>query len=438
MSLITEIHARQVLDSRGNPTVEVEVYTESGAMGRAIVPSGASTGEYEAVELRDGDKTRYLGKGVLKAVANVNEKIAPELVGCDVFDQVGIDKAMIALDGTKNKGNLGANAILGVSLAVAKAAADELGLPLYRYVGGVNAKILPVPMMNIINGGAHSDAPIAFQEFMIQPVNADSFATAIRMGAEIFHNLKKLIHDRGLSTAVGDEGGFAPTFKGTEDALDTIMAAIQAAGYTPGTDVTLALDCASSEFYKDGVYDYTVYEGANGAKRTSEQQAEYLASLVAKYPIMSIEDGMDQNDWEGWKMLTDKIGDRCQLVGDDLFVTNVERLEKGIKAGVANALLVKVNQIGSLTETIDAVEMAHRAGYTTVMSHRSGESEDATIADLAVALNCGQIKTGSASRSDRMAKYNQLLRIEDQLGDVAQYPKFNAFKVNFQYKSTEE
>ena len=438
MSLITEIHARQVLDSRGNPTVEVEVYTESGAMGRAIVPSGASTGEYEAVELRDGDKTRYMGKGVLKAVANVNEKIAPELVGCDVFDQVGIDKAMIALDGTKNKGNLGANAILGVSLAVAKAAADELGLPLYRYVGGVNAKILPVPMMNIINGGAHSDAPIAFQEFMIQPVNADSFATAIRMGAEIFHNLKKLIHDRGLSTAVGDEGGFAPTFKGTEDALDTIMAAIQAAGYTPGKDVTLAMDCASSEFYKDGVYDYTVYEGANGAKRTSQQQAEYLASLVAKYPIMSIEDGMDQNDWEGWKMLTDKIGDRCQLVGDDLFVTNVERLEKGIKAGVANALLVKVNQIGSLTETIDAVEMAHRAGYTTVMSHRSGESEDATIADLAVALNCGQIKTGSASRSDRMAKYNQLLRIEDQLGDVAQYPKFNAFKVDFQYKADEK
>jgi len=435
MSLITEIHARQVLDSRGNPTVEVEVYTESGAMGRAIVPSGASTGEYEAVELRDGDKSKFMGKGVLKAVANVNEKIAPELIGCDVFDQVGIDKAMIALDGTKNKGKLGANAILGVSLAVAKAAADELGLPLYRYVGGVNAKVLPVPMMNIINGGAHSDAPIAFQEFMIQPVNADSFATAIRMGCEIFHNLKKLIHDRGLSTAVGDEGGFAPTFKGTEDALDTIMAAIEAAGYKPGKDVTLAMDCASSEFYKDGVYDYTVYEGEKGAKRTSKEQAEYLASLVAKYPIMSIEDGMDQNDWEGWKMLTEKIGDRCQLVGDDLFVTNVERLEKGIKAGVGNALLVKVNQIGSLTETIDAVEMAHRAGYTTVMSHRSGESEDATIADLAVALNCGQIKTGSASRSDRMAKYNQLLRIEEQLGDAAQYPCFKAFKVDFQYKA---
>ncbi len=434
MSLITEIHARQVLDSRGNPTVEVEVYTEAGAMGRAIVPSGASTGEYEAVELRDGDKKKYMGKGVLKAVANVNEKIAPELIGCDVFDQVGLDKAMIALDGTKNKGKLGANAILGVSLAIAKAAADELGLPLYRYVGGVNAKVLPVPMMNIINGGAHSDAPIAFQEFMIQPVNADSFATAIRMGAEIFHNLKKLLHDRNLSTAVGDEGGFAPTFKGTEDALDTIMAAIKAAGYKPGKDVTLAMDCASSEFYKNGVYDYTVYEGKSGAKRSSKQQAEYLASLVEKYPIMSIEDGMDQNDWEGWKMLTDKIGDRCQLVGDDLFVTNVERLEKGIKGGVANSLLVKVNQIGSLTETIDAVEMAHRAGYTTVMSHRSGESEDSTIADLAVALNCGQIKTGSASRSDRMAKYNQLLRIEDQLGDAAQYPGFKAFKVDFKFK----
>ena len=434
MSLITEIHARQVLDSRGNPTVEVEVYTEAGAMGRAIVPSGASTGEYEAGELRDGDKKKYMGKGVLKAVANVNEKIAPELIGCDVFDQVGLDKAMIALDGTKNKGKLGANAILGVSLAIAKAAADELGLPLYRYVGGVNAKVLPVPMMNIINGGAHSDAPIAFQEFMIQPVNADSFATAIRMGAEIFHNLKKLLHDRNLSTAVGDEGGFAPTFKGTEDALDTIMAAIKAAGYKPGKDVTLAMDCASSEFYKNGVYDYTVYEGKSGAKRSSKQQAEYLASLVEKYPIMSIEDGMDQNDWEGWKMLTDKIGDRCQLVGDDLFVTNVERLEKGIKDGVANSLLVKVNQIGSLTETINAVEMAHRAGYTTVMSHRSGESEDSTIADLAVALNCGQIKTGSASRSDRMAKYNQLLRIEDQLGDAAQYPGFKAFKVDFKFK----
>ena len=434
MSLITEIHARQVLDSRGNPTVEVEVYTEAGAMGRAIVPSGASTGEYEAVELRDGDKKKYLGKGVLKAVANVNEKIAPELIGCDVFDQVGLDKAMIALDGTKNKGNLGANAILGVSLAVAKAAADELGLPLYRYVGGVNAKVLPVPMMNIINGGAHSDAPIAFQEFMIQPVGAADFATAIRMGAEVFHNLKKILHDRNLSTAVGDEGGFAPTFKGTEDALDTIMAAIEAAGYKPGKDVTLAMDCASSEFYKNGIYDYTVYEGKGGAKRTSKEQAEYLASLVAKYPIMSIEDGMDQNDWEGWKILTDLIGNRCQLVGDDLFVTNVERLEKGIKAGVANSLLVKFNQIGSLTETIEAVEMAHRAGYTTVMSHRSGESEDATIADLAVALNCGQIKTGSASRSDRMAKYNQLLRIEDQLGESAKYLGLGAFKVDFQYK----
>ena len=431
MSVITEIHARQVLDSRGNPTVEVDVYTEAGAMGRAIVPSGASTGEYEAMELRDGDKSQYMGKGVLKAVANVNEKIAPELIGCDVFDQVALDKAMIALDGTKNKSNLGANAILGVSLAAAKAAADELGMPLYRYVGGTNAKVLPVPMMNIVNGGSHSDAPIAFQEFMIQPVKADSFATAIRMGSEIFHNLKKLLHDRNLSTAVGDEGGFAPTFNGTEDALETIIKAIEAAGYKPGEEVTIALDCASSEFYEDGVYDYTKFEGEKGAKRTSAQQAEYLAELVSKYPIMSIEDGMDENDWEGWKILTEKIGGRCQLVGDDLFVTNVERLKNGIDKGIANSLLVKVNQIGSLTEAIDAVEMAQRAGYTTVMSHRSGESEDATIADLAVALNCGLIKTGSASRSDRMAKYNQLLRIEEQLGDAAIYPQFDAFKVNF-------
>ena len=391
MSVITEIHARQVLDSRGNPTVEVDVYTEAGAMGRAIVPSGASTGEYEAMELRDGDKSQYMGKGVLKAVANVNEKIAPELIGCDVFDQVALDKAMIALDGTKNKSNLGANAILGVSLAAAKAAADELGMPLYRYVGGTNAKVLPVPMMNIVNGGSHSDAPIAFQEFMIQPVKADSFATAIRMGSEIFHNLKKLLHDRNLSTAVGDEGGFAPTFNGTEDALETIIKAIEAAGYKPGEEVTIALDCASSEFYEDGVYDYTKFEGEKGAKRTSAQQAEYLAELVSIYPIMSIEDGMDENDWEGWKILTEKIGGRCQLVGDDLFVTNVERLKNGIDKGIANSLLVKVNQIGSLTEAIDAVEMAQRAGYTTVMSHRSGESEDATIADLAVALNCGQI-----------------------------------------------
>ena len=376
MSVITEIHARQVLDSRGNPTVEVDVYTEAGAMGRAIVPSGASTGEYEAMELRDGDKSQYMGKGVLKAVANVNEKIAPELIGCDVFDQVALDKAMIALDGTKNKSNLGANAILGVSLAAAKAAADELGMPLYRYVGGTNAKVLPVPMMNIVNGGSHSDAPIAFQEFMIQPVKADSFAMAIRMGSEIFHNLKKLLHDRNLSTAVGDEGGFAPTFNGTEDALETIIKAIEAAGYKPGEEVTIALDCASSEFYEDGVYDYTKFEGEKGAKRTSAQQAEYLAELVSKYPIMSIEDGMDENDWEGWKILTEKIGGRCQLVGDDLFVTNVERLKNGIDKGIANSLLVKVNQIGSLTEAIDAVEMAQRAGYTTVMSHRSGESEE--------------------------------------------------------------
>ena len=429
MSLITEIHARQVLDSRGNPTVEVEVYTENGAMGRAIVPSGASTGEYEAVELRDGDKSKYMGKGVLKAVANVNEKIAPELIGCDVFDQVGIDKAMIALDGTKNKSKLGANAILGVSLAVAKAAADELGLPLYRYVGGVNAKVLPVPMMNIINGGAHSDAPIAFQEFMIQPVNADSFATAIRMGSEIFHNLKKLIHDRGLSTAVGDEGGFAPTFKGTEDALDTIMAAIEAAGYKPGKDVTLAMDCASSEFYKDGVYDYTVYEGEKGAKRTSKEQAEYLASLVAKYPIMSIEDGMDQNDWEGWKKLTAELGDKVQLVGDDLFVTNTERLAKGISLGCGNSILIKLNQIGSVSETLEAIKMAHKAGYTAISSHRSGETEDTTIADLAVALNTCQIKTGAPSRTERVAKYNQLLRIEEELGAAAVYPGMGAFNV---------
>ena len=418
---IVEIHAREILDSRGNPTIEVEVRTVSGAFGRAAVPSGASTGENEALELRDGDKSRYLGKGVLNAVKNVNEVIAPAVIGMNVADQVGIDKAMIALDGTKTKSKLGANAILGVSLAVARAAADYFGMPLYRYIGGANAKTLPVPMMNIINGGSHSDAPIAFQEFMIRPVGAASFKEGVRMGAEVFHNLKKVLHERGLSTAVGDEGGFAPALEGTEDAIESIIKAIEKAGYVPGKDVMIGMDCASSEFYKNGVYDYTVYEGKSGAKRSSKQQAEYLASLVEKYPIMSIEDGMDQNDWEGWKMLTDKIGDRCQLVGDDLFVTNVERLEKGIKGGVANSLLVKVNQIGSLTETIDAVEMAHRAGYTTVMSHRSGESEDSTIADLAVALNCGQIKTGSLSRSDRMAKYNQLLRIEEELGDLAVY-----------------
>lgn len=428
MSLIAQIHARQILDSRGNPTVEVDVITEYGTLGRAAVPSGASTGEYEAVELRDGGK-EYLGKGVLKAVENVNDVIAPELVGVDVFEQALIDKTMIDLDGTPNKGKLGANAILGVSLAVAQAAAKELGLPLYRYVGGVNGKVLPVPMMNIINAGAHSDAPIAFQEFMIMPVAADCYSTAIRMGTEIFHSLKKVLHDRGLSTAVGDEGGFAPNFKNIEDALDTILDATKKAGYTPGQDVMLALDCASSEFFKDNKYDYSIFEGQGGKVRTSEEQASYLAELTEKYPIISIEDGMDQNDWEGWKILTDKIGKRVQLVGDDLFVTNVKRLEDGIKQGVGNSILIKVNQIGTLTETIDAVQMAQNAGYTAVMSHRSGETEDNTIADLAVALNCGQIKTGSASRSDRMAKYNQLLRIEENLGEVAIYPQFKAFKV---------
>ena len=428
MSIISAIHARQILDSRGNPTVEVDVITENMVLGRAAVPSGASTGEHEAVELRDGGK-EYLGRGVLKAVENVNEIIAPELVGMSVFEQNLIDKMMIELDGTANKSKLGANAILGVSLAVAKAAANELGLPLYRYVGGVNANVLPVPMMNIINGGSHSDAPIAFQEFMVMPVKADSFTTAIRMGAEIFHNLKKILHDRDLSTAVGDEGGFAPTFDGTEDAAETILKAIEAAGYKPGEEVMLALDCASSEFYKDGIYDYTKFEGEKGAKRTSEQQAEYLAELVAKYPIISIEDGMDENDWAGWKLLTEKIGDKVQLVGDDLFVTNVQILQKGIETETANSILIKVNQIGSLSETIAAVQMAQNAGYTTVMSHRSGETEDNTIADLAVALNCGQIKTGSASRSDRMAKYNQLLRIEEILGETAVYPQFKAFKV---------
>jgi enolase len=428
MSLIAQIHARQILDSRGNPTVEVDVITEYGTLGRAAVPSGASTGEYEAVELRDGEK-EYLGKGVQKAVENVNDVIAPELVGVDVFEQALIDKTMIDLDGTPNKGKLGANAILGVSLAVAQAAAKELGLPLYRYVGGVNGKVLPVPMMNIINAGAHSDAPIAFQEFMIMPVAADCYSTAIRMGTEIFHSLKKVLHDRGLSTAVGDEGGFAPDFKNIEDALDTILDAIKKAGYTPGQDVMLALDCASSEFFKDNKYDYSIFEGQGGKIRTSEEQASYLAELTEKYPIISIEDGMDQNDWTGWKILTEKIGKRVQLVGDDLFVTNVKRLEDGIKQEVGNSILIKVNQIGTLTETIDAVQMAQNAGYTAVMSHRSGETEDNTIADLAVALNCGQIKTGSASRSDRMAKYNQLLRIEESLGEVAVYPQFKALKI---------
>jgi enolase len=428
MSIIIKVHARQILDSRGNPTIEVDVVTENGVLGRAAVPSGASTGEHEAVELRDGGKN-YMGKGVLKAVHNVNATIAPELVGVSVFEQNHIDQLMIELDATPNKSNLGANAILGVSLAVAKAAANELGLPLYSYVGGVSANTLPVPMMNIINGGSHSDAPIAFQEFMIMPVKATSFTHAMQMGTEIFHNLKKVLHDRNLSTAVGDEGGFAPNLAGgTEDALDTIKKAVENAGYTFGDEVMIALDCAASEFYVDGKYDYTKFEGATGKIRTSKEQAEYLVSLATNYPIISIEDGMYEDDWEGWKYLTELIGDKTQLVGDDLFVTNVERLSRGIKEGIANSILVKVNQIGTLTETIAAVNMAHNAGYTSVMSHRSGETEDNTIADLAVALNCGQIKTGSASRSDRMAKYNQLLRIEEELGDTAYFPGLNAFK----------
>jgi len=421
MSLIIDVRARQILDSRGNPTIEVDVITENGILGRAAVPSGASTGMHEAVELRDGDKKVYLGKGVLKAVANVNDKIADELKGVDVFEQNAIDSLMIKLDGTENKGNLGANAILGVSLAVAKAAAQESRQPLYRYIGGVNANILPIPMMNIVNGGSHSDAPIAFQEFMIMPVGASSFSEALRWGTEVFHNLKAILHDRGLSTAVGDEGGFAPTFAGTEDAVETIIQAIEKAGYKAGEQIFLAFDCAASEFYKDGKYDYTKFEGDKGAIRTSAEQADYLASLTEKYPIISIEDGMDENDWDGWKMLTDKIGDKVQLVGDDLFVTNVTRLQAGIDKNTANSILVKVNQIGSLTETINAVSLAQTNGYTSVMSHRSGETEDTTIADLAVALNCGQIKTGSASRSDRIAKYNQLLRIEEELGEAARF-----------------
>ena len=428
MSIILDIHARQIFDSRGNPTVEVDVITENGVLGRAAVPSGASTGEHEAVELRDGGDN-YMGKGVLKAVENVNEIIAKEVIGYSVFEQNTIDQIMIELDGTPNKAKLGANAILGVSLATAKAAANELNQPLYRYVGGVSANTLPVPMMNIVNGGSHSDAPIAFQEFMVMPVKAKNFSEAIKMGSEIFHNLKKLLHDRGLNTAVGDEGGFAPTFDGTEDALDTIIKAIEKAGYKAGDEVMLALDCAAAEFYKDGKYDYTIFEGDKGVVRSSEEQADYIAELASKYPIISIEDGMDENDWDGWKYLTEKIGDTVQLVGDDLFVTNVERLSKGIDNSIANSILIKVNQIGTLTETIAAVNMAHNAGYTSVMSHRSGETEDNTIADLAVALNTGQIKTGSASRSDRMAKYNQLLRIEEELHSTAYYPQLNAFKV---------
>ena len=430
MSIIINIHARQIFDSRGNPTVEVDVTTENGFIGRAAVPSGASTGEHEAVELRDGGPA-YMGKGVLKAVENVNALIGQELLGVSVFEQNLIDQIMIDLDGTSNKSKLGANAILGVSLAAAKAAAAELGMPLYRYVGGVSANTLPVPMMNIINGGSHSDAPIAFQEFMVMPVKAKNFTHSMQMGTEIFHHLKKVLHDRGLSTAVGDEGGFAPNLEGgTEDALETIAMAVKNAGYTLGDDVMIALDCAAAEFYADGHYDYTKFEGAKGQTRTSHQQADYLAELAAKYPIISIEDGMDENDWEGWKYLTDKIGDKVQLVGDDLFVTNVERLSTGIDNNIANSILIKVNQIGTLTETIAAVNMAHNAGYTSVMSHRSGETEDNTIADLAVALNTGQIKTGSASRSDRMAKYNQLLRIEEELGETAYFPQEKAFKIN--------
>jgi enolase len=428
MSIIISVHARQILDSRGNPTVEVDVITETGTIGRAAVPSGASTGEHEAVELRDAGSS-YMGKGVSQAVKNVNTVIADEIEGLSVFEQNFIDQKMIELDGTPNKSKLGANAILGVSLAVAKAAAHEMGLPLYRYVGGVSANTLPVPMMNIINGGSHSDAPIAFQEFMIMPVKAKNFTHAMQMGTEIFHNLKKVLHGRGLSTAVGDEGGFAPTLDGTEDALETIIKSIEKAGYKPGDEVMIALDCAAAEFYVDGKYDYTKFEGDKGAVRTSEEQAEYLAELAAKYPIISIEDGMDENDWAGWEVLTSKIGDKVQLVGDDLFVTNVERLSRGIEQNIGNSILIKVNQIGTLTETIAAVNMAHNAGYTSVMSHRSGETEDNTIADLAVALNTGQIKTGSASRSDRMAKYNQLLRIEEELGSVAYYPQEKAFKV---------
>lgn len=420
-TIITDIRAREIIDSRGNPTVEVDVELDSGIIGRAAVPSGASTGEHEAVELRDEDKNRYLGKGVIKAVNNVDNLIAPELIGLDACDQITIDKAMLALDNTPNKSKLGANAMLGVSLAVAHAAADALGLPLYKYIGGPNAKVLPVPMMNVINGGSHSDAPIAFQEFMIRPIGATTFSEAIRMGAECFHSLKKVLHQRGLSTAVGDEGGFAPKFEGTEDALDTLSKAVEAAGYKVGSDITFALDCASSEFFEDGIYDYSKFEGNSGVKRNSAEQAAYLADLTEKYPIDSIEDGCDENDWDGWKALTDAIGQKVQLVGDDLFVTNVKFLQKGIELGVANSILVKVNQIGTLTETLEAIELGKVNGYNSVISHRSGETEDVTIADIAVATNAGQIKTGSMSRSDRIAKYNQLLRIEEELGENAIY-----------------
>ena len=427
MPYITDVYAREVLDSRGNPTLEVEVYTESGAFGRGMVPSGASTGEYEAVELRDGDKSRYLGKGVSKAVDNVNNVIADALLGYDVLEQNAIDKLMIELDGTPNKGKLGANAILGVSIAVARAAADYLNVPLYKYLGGFNTKVLPTPMMNIVNGGSHSDAPIAFQEFMILPVGAPSFKEALRWGAEIFHELKSILHKRGLVTAVGDEGGFAPNFEGTEDGVETILEAIKKVGLEPGKDVFLGFDCAASEFYEDGVYDYTKFEGDKGAKRTSAEQVDYLEELVNKYPIITIEDGMDENDWDGWKLLTDRLGSKVQLVGDDLFVTNTAKLSEGIEKGIGNSILIKVNQIGTLTETFDAIEMAQKAGYTAVVSHRSGETEDSTISDIAVATNAGQIKTGSLSRTDRIAKYNQLLRIEDELGEVARYDGLKSF-----------
>lgn len=423
---ITSIHAREILDSRGNPTVEVDLRTESGAFGRASVPSGASTGEHEALELRDDDPARYGGKGVLQAVRNVNEVIAPALIGCDASDQAAVDARMIELDGTANKSKLGANALLGVSLAAARAAADFYGMPLFRYLGGPNARVLPVPMMNIINGGSHSDAPIAFQEFMIRPVGADSLREGLRMGAEVFHALKKVLRGRGLSTAVGDEGGFAPVLESAEDALEVIIEAIRVAGYKPGRrcegcDVSLALDCASSEFYRNGVYDYSLFEGERGERRDAAAQAAYLRELVDTYPIDSIEDGMAENDWEGWKLLTSELGGRCQLVGDDLFVTNVGFLQRGIDEGCANAILIKVNQIGTLTQTLDAIALAQRAGYATITSHRSGETEDTTIADLAVATSSGQIKTGSLSRTDRTAKYNQLLRIEELLGPEARY-----------------
>ena len=430
MSKINKVIARQIFDSRGNPTVEVDVITDDGVLGRAAVPSGASTGEHEAVELRDGGPN-YMGKGVLKAVSNVNNIISKEVIGLSVFDQEKVDSLMINIDGTPNKANLGANAILGVSLALAKAASNSKGISLHNYISKNSSNTLPVPMMNIINGGSHSDAPIAFQEFMIMPVEAESFTHAMQIGSEIFHNLKKILSERGLTTSVGDEGGFAPKLDGTEDALNTIINAIEKAGYEAGKQVMIALDCASSEFYKNGKYDYSIFEGSDGKILNSKQQAEYLSDLSSKYPIISIEDGMDENDWDGWSHLTKMCGDRVQIVGDDLFVTNVERLSNGIKNNIANSILIKVNQIGTLTETINAVKMAHEAGFTSVMSHRSGETEDNTIADLAVGLATGQIKTGSASRSDRIAKYNQLLRIEEELGENAFYPKKKAFKVSF-------